>query len=62
MDAIYTLLNPPTHLGNVEGTADDRSIVCITGQPGEPQALVFICFDLLVKLEELKAIGEKGCW
>ncbi|KAH8808050.1 hypothetical protein F5884DRAFT_821520 [Xylogone sp. PMI_703] len=57
-DAIYKLLNPPSHLGNVEGTADDRSLVYVTGGTMAPQALIFISFDPAIRLEGLKKFGQ----
>ena len=54
LDAIYRLLNPPTHLGNVEGTADERSMVYVTGASDKPQAIIFVGFDPAIKLEGLK--------
>jgi hypothetical protein len=57
VDAIYRLMNPPSHLGNVEGTADERSMVYVTGAYGEPQALIFIAFDPAIKLAGLKRWG-----
>jgi hypothetical protein len=54
IDKIYRLLNPPTHLGNVKGTADERSLVYMTGPEEEPQAIIFISFDPATKLEGLK--------
>lgn len=59
LDAIYRLLNPPTHLGNVEGTADERSLVYLTGGTGSPQAIIFISFDPAIKLEGLKKFGDQ---
>ncbi|KAK6597872.1 F-box domain-containing protein [Botrytis cinerea] len=41
LDELYKLLNPPSHLGNVEGTADERSLV----------------FDPAIKLAGLKRWG-----
>jgi hypothetical protein len=57
LDAIYRLMNPPSHLGNVEGTADERSMVYVTGGSDEPQALIFIAFDPAIKLTGLKRWG-----
>jgi hypothetical protein len=54
LDAIYRLLNPPTHLGNVEGTADERSMVYVTGAYDKPQAIIFVGFDPAIKLDGLK--------
>ncbi|RFU26242.1 hypothetical protein B7463_g10094, partial [Scytalidium lignicola] len=53
LDAIYKLLNPPSHLGNVEGTADERSLVYVTGGSAAPQAIIFISFDPAIKLQGL---------
>lgn len=51
LEAIYTLLRPPSHLGNVYGTADERSFVFATGDPHQPQAIIFVSFDPAIKLE-----------
>jgi hypothetical protein len=55
LDKLYRLLNPPSHLGNVEGTADDRSLLYVTGD--KPQAIVFVGFDPAMKLAGLKRWG-----
>lgn len=57
VDALYKLLNPPTHLGNVDGTADERSLVYVTGGHDQPQAIVFVSFDPAIRLEGLKRWG-----
>ncbi|KAB8290734.1 hypothetical protein EYC80_008371 [Monilinia laxa] len=57
LDELYELLNPPTHLGNVEGTADERSLVYVTGGYGSPQAIIFVSFDSAIKLTGLKRWG-----
>jgi len=57
IEKIYRLLNPPSHLGNVEGMADERSLVYVTGGESEPQALIFVGFDPAIKLEGLKKWG-----
>jgi hypothetical protein len=54
VDALYRLLNPPSHLGNVEGTTDERSLVYVTGGYEKPQAIVFVGFDPAIKLVGLK--------
>jgi hypothetical protein len=54
VDALYNLLNPSSYLGNVEGTADERSLVYATGRHGKPKALVFVGFDPAIKLAGLK--------
>ncbi|KAH8591883.1 hypothetical protein B0O99DRAFT_518761 [Bisporella sp. PMI_857] len=53
-DAVYRLLNPSTHLGNVEGVMDERSLVYATGGCNAPRALIFIGFDPSIKLAGLK--------
>jgi hypothetical protein len=50
-------MNPPSHLGNVEGTADERSMVYVTRGRGSPQAIIFIAFDPAIKLTGLKQWG-----
>jgi hypothetical protein len=57
LDAVYSLLNPPSHLGNVDGTADERSMVYVTGGCGKPQAIIFVGFDPGMKLAGLKRWG-----
>ncbi|KAM3071424.1 hypothetical protein ACMFMG_009022 [Clarireedia jacksonii] len=57
LDELYKLLNPPTHLGNVEGTADERNLVYMTGGFGRPQAIILISFDPAIKLAGLKRWG-----
>lgn len=57
VNALYKLLNPPTHLGNVEGTADERSLVYVTGGLERPQAIVFVGFDPAIRLVGLKRWG-----
>jgi hypothetical protein len=54
LDKIYKLLNPPSHLGNVEGTFDERSLVYTTGSRDKPQAIIFLSFDPAIRLEGLK--------
>ena len=44
--ALYALLNPPRHFGNVHGIWDERSVVYATGgSSGGAKALVFVSFD-----------------
>jgi hypothetical protein len=64
-DTILRLLNPPTHLGDVTGTADERSIVYLTGSDANntPHAIVFISFDPAIKLlglERWKGVYRKN--
>lgn len=43
---LYKILNPPGHVGNVQGSWDERSLIYATGgTTGDPKALVFISFD-----------------
>lgn len=58
VDALYTLLNPPTHLGNVGGTSDERSLVYVTGGYEKPQALIFVGFDPGMRMVGLKRWGS----
>lgn len=60
LDAVYRLLNPPSHLGNVQGTADERSMVYVTGGCDKPQAIVFVGFDPAIRLVGLKRWGGLG--
>jgi hypothetical protein len=57
LNEVYRLLNPPSHLGNVQGTADERSLVYATGPRDKPQAIVFVGFDPGMKLQGLKRWG-----
>ncbi|CAG8973681.1 hypothetical protein HYALB_00002247 [Hymenoscyphus albidus] len=58
LDELYTLLNPPTFLGNVQGTCDERSLVYVTGEKGKPQALIFVGFDAGMRLKGLRRWGR----
>jgi hypothetical protein len=58
LNAVSRLMNPPSHLGNVQGTADKRSMVYVTGACNEPQAIIYIGFDPVVKLKGLTKSGE----
>ena len=54
-DELNRLLNPPTHLGNVHGTCDDRSMVYATGGAVDGmQVLVFVSFDPSIHLQGLR--------
>ncbi|KAG4427018.1 hypothetical protein IFR05_017499, partial [Cadophora sp. M221] len=57
IDAVYKLMNPPTHLGNVEGTADERSLIYVTGGCDQPKALIFVGFDPSINLVGVKQWG-----
>jgi hypothetical protein len=54
VNKIYKLLNPPSYLGNIKRIADKRSLVYVTRGKSEPQAFIFIGFDLAIKLKGLK--------
>lgn len=58
LDELYKLLNPPDFLGHVQGTSDERSLVYVTGQKGQPQALIFVGFDAGVRLKGLRRWGQ----
>jgi len=60
LDQVYRLLNPPSHLGNVEGTSDERGLVYVTGGVDAPQAIIFVSFDPSTKLSGMKRWGQKG--
>lgn len=59
-EELYSLMNPPTHQGNVHGVMDDRSMVYVTGAADKPQALIFVGFDAGVRLRGVKRWGMKG--
>jgi hypothetical protein len=55
LDSVYRLLNPPSHLGTFEGTADERSLVYSTNNShDEPAAIIFISFDPAIRLKGAK--------
>jgi hypothetical protein len=65
IDTLYKLMNPPSHLGNVEGVIDDRSILYVTGGNDKPKAIIFIGFDPAIRFVGLRRWGglekrEKG--
>jgi hypothetical protein len=39
IDKIHKLLNPLSHLGNMEGTVDERSFIYTTASQDGPQAM-----------------------
>ncbi|RDW62638.1 hypothetical protein BP5796_10940 [Coleophoma crateriformis] len=56
-EELNNILNPPTFLGNIEGTADERSVIYITGGGSKSRglkAIVLISFDPALKLVGLK--------
>lgn len=62
LDAVYRLLNPPSHLGNVHGVSDERSMIYVTGGHDKPQAIIFISFDPSIKLVGLKKWSSIKHW
>lgn len=60
LDQLSKVLNPPSHVGSVKGTWDDRSFVYSTGNnPDGVQALVFLSFDSAIRLQALKIWGQE---
>jgi len=57
-EELYTLMNPPSHLGNVEVTGDDRSFVYATGGKDQPRAIIFVSFDPAINLGLRKWRGK----
>jgi hypothetical protein len=45
LEDLYTLMNPPSHLGNIEVAGDDRSFVYATSGMNHPIAIIFVNFD-----------------
>jgi hypothetical protein len=45
LEEIYILMNPPSHLGNIEAMGDERSFVYATGRKDQPRAIIFASFD-----------------
>lgn len=61
LDQLDKVLNPPSHVGRVKGTWDDRSFVYATGNnPDGVQALVFLGFDSGIRLRGLAKWGGEG--
>jgi len=58
LEELYTLMNPPSHLGNVEVTGDDKSFVYATGGKDQPRAIIFVNFDPANNLGLRKWRGE----
>ena len=48
------LINPPSHLGNIEAMADERSLVYSIGRKDRPRVFIFVSFDLAIRLENLR--------
>ena len=54
LSQLYEVLNPPSHVGNIHGVWDERSLVYATGGGGTPdplKALVFISWDPAIYLD-----------
>ncbi|KAG9242663.1 hypothetical protein BJ878DRAFT_425404 [Calycina marina] len=60
LDNLYNVLSPPSHLGEIEGVMDERSIVYATGPRNAPRALIFIGFDPSMHLEGVKRWSEQS--
>jgi hypothetical protein len=61
LEDLYGLLSPPSHIGDVEGVADERSLVYMTGSGNLPKAIVLVNFDPSIKLGGLRKWGrERG--
>jgi hypothetical protein len=56
---LYALMNPPSHLGNIEVTGDDRSFVYATGGKDQPRVIIFVSFDPAINLGLRKWRGER---
>lgn len=53
-------MNPPSHMGNVQGRWDQRSFVYSTGSnTNGVQAVVFLGFNPAIKLQGLQEWGSK---
>lgn len=57
---LQRIINPPSHIGNVKGAWDDRSIIYSTGHADGMQALVFISFDPATRLQGLREWGGES--
>lgn len=60
LEEIYTLMNPPSHLGNVEVTGDDRSFIYATGGKDQPRAIIFVSFDPAINMGLRRWHGQEG--
>lgn len=59
LNLLGTLMNPPSHMGNVQGTWDERSFVYSTGSNANGvQAVVFLGFDPAIKLQGIQEWGS----
>lgn len=57
------ITNPPSHMGNVHGTWDERSFVYSTGSNADGvQAVVFLGFDPAIKLRGVQEWGKYERW
>lgn len=59
LKVLETLMNPPSHPGNVQGTWDERSFVYSTGNGNDGmQAVIFLGFDPAIKLRGIQDWGS----
>lgn len=59
LDRLNMIVNPPSHVGRVKGTWDDRSFVYSIGNnPPGMHALVLLNFDPAIRLPSLPAWGQ----
>lgn len=60
LESLDRIVNPPSHMGNVRGTWDERSFVYSTGSNADGvQAVVFLGFDPTIKLRGVQDWGER---
>ncbi|RDL30210.1 uncharacterized protein BP5553_10488 [Venustampulla echinocandica] len=59
-EELLRLLNPPMYSGDVQGIADERSMVYVTGSKDKPRQLIFVGFDATIRLRGVKRWGETG--
>lgn len=59
LELLGRVVSPPSHVGNVHGTWDERSFVYSTGSDANGlQAVVFLGFDPAIKLQGVQKWGE----
>lgn len=59
LDQLNKIVNPPSHVGSVKGTWDDRSFLYSGTNAEGVQALVFLSFDPGVRLQGLQTWGQE---
>ncbi|KAJ4396002.1 hypothetical protein N0V93_000218 [Gnomoniopsis smithogilvyi] len=63
LNLLEGIMNPPSHMGNVHGTWDERSCVYSTGSNADGvQALIFLGFDPAIKLRGLQEWDRYEGW